>query len=72
MTVKGFSQSTNNSVNPLYRTIDKMNGYIEEGNENKYLTLVSNDKIKDTLKMYEELWEKFFIRAFIRSITNNS
>ena len=57
-----------NNVNPLYLIIDKINGYIEESNGNKYLTLVHTDKIKDTLKMYEELWNK--IRDLIISTTN--
>ena len=47
-----------------------MNGYIKESNGNKYLTLVSNDESKDTLKTFEELWNK--IRGdFIRSINTN-
>ena len=29
-----------NSVKPLYLIIKKINGYIEESNEGKYLTLV--------------------------------
>ena len=29
-----------NSENPLYLIINKMNGYFEESNRNKYLTLV--------------------------------
>ena len=41
----------------------------EERNGNKYLTLVPTDESKDTLKKYEELWNK--IRDLIRSITNN-
>ena len=43
------------SVNPLYFIIDKAEEYIEESNENKYLTLVSTDKNKDILKKYTEL-----------------
>ena len=42
---------------------------IEENNWNKYLTLVSTDERKDTLKKFEELWSK--IRNLIRWITNN-
>ena len=34
------------SVNPLYLIIDKVYGYIEEKNRNKYLILASTDKIK--------------------------
>ena len=59
-----------NSVNPLYFTIDKINGYIEESNGNKYLTLVPTDEGKDILKTFEDIWIK--IKNVIRSITNNS
>ena len=55
------------SVDPLYLIIDKVYRYIEENNENKYLTLVSTDKSKGTLKKYTELWDK--IKDLIRSIT---
>ena len=44
-----------NSVNPLYLIIDKVDGYIEEKNENKYLTLVSADKNIEVLTKYTEL-----------------
>ena len=47
-----------------------INGYIEESNENKYLTLVPTDKSKETLRMFEELWRK--IKDLIRSINDNS
>ena len=55
-------------VNPLYLIIEKVDGYIEESNENKYLTVVFNDKNKDTLNKYTELWGK--IKDLIRSMTN--
>ena len=45
-------------VNPLYFIINKINGYIEERNKNKYLRLVPTDKSKDMPKKYEELWNK--------------
>ena len=35
-----------NSANPLYLIINKVDGYFEEINGNKYLTLVSADKKK--------------------------
>ena len=35
-----------NSINPLYLIINKVNGYYEEINENKYLTLVRSNKSK--------------------------
>ena len=60
---------TTNSVNPSYLIVNKINGYIEEGNGSKYSTLVpTNDESRDTLEKYEELWTKFI--GFIISITN--
>ena len=69
MTVKDLSYATINSLNPLYLIINKINRYVEESNGKKYLTQVPTDESKDTLKTYEELWNK--IRDLIRSITNN-
>ena len=40
MTIKNSKHLKINSVNPLYLVINKVNGYFEEINENKYLTLV--------------------------------
>ena len=45
-----LSYATVNNVNPLYLIINKINGYIEESNGNKYLTLVSTYESKDTWK----------------------
>ena len=56
-----------NSVNPLYLMLNKMNGYFEEINGNKYLILVPTNESKEK---YEELWIK--IRDLIRSITKKS
>ena len=47
-----------------------MNGYFEEINGNKYLTLVPTNEKKEKIKKYEELWRK--IRNLIRSVTKNS
>ena len=44
-----------------------MNGYFQEINGNKYLTLVPNNESKEKNKKYEELWSK--IKHLIRSIT---
>ena len=44
-------------VNPLYLTIDKVDGYIEASNGSKYLILASTDKNKEVLKKYTELWD---------------
>ena len=61
---------TANSVKPLYLTINKINGYIEENNKHKYLTQVLLIKAKIDRKKYEELWSK--IRDLIRSTSINS
>ena len=58
------------SVNLLYLIFNKVNGYFEEINENKYLTLVASNESKEKIKIYEELWSN--IRDLIRSITRNS
>ena len=52
------------SANPLYLIFHKVNGYFEEINENKYLTLVPFNKSKEKIKKYEERWIK--IRDLIR------
>ena len=44
-----ISYETTISAKSLCFIISKMNGYIEESTENKYLTLVPTDKSKDTL-----------------------
>ena len=59
-----------NNVDSLYLIISKVNGYFEEINKNKYLTLVPTNKSKELIKKYEELWSK--IRDLIRSIVKNS
>ena len=57
-------------MNPLHLIINKVNGYFEEINKNKYLTLFPTNESKEIIKKYEELWSK--IRDFISSITENS
>ena len=58
-----------NGVKPFYLIIKKINGYIDEHNGNKYLTLVHTDESTDALKKYEELRKK--INDLMRSINNN-
>ena len=58
-----------NNVNPLQLIINKVNGYFEETNTNKYLTLVFVNDSKEKIEKYKELWIK--IRDLIRSITEN-
>ena len=38
-----------NSVNPLYLMINRIDGFIEEKNGNKYLNIVSSDKNSEVL-----------------------
>ena len=45
-----------NSVNSLYLIINEVDGYVEEINGNKCLTLVSTDKNKEVLTKYTKLW----------------
>ena len=47
-----------------------INGYFEEINGNKYLTLVPTNESKKIIKKYEDLWSK--IRDLIKSVTKNS
>ena len=70
VTIKDSKYVKINSVNPLYLIFNKVNGYFEEINGNKYLTLVPTNENKEKIKKYEELWSK--IRDLIRSITKNS
>ena len=48
---KDFEYIKNNSVNVLYLTVNKINGYFDKISENKYLTLLSNDESKE-IKIY--------------------
>ena len=43
------------NVNPLYFIIDKVDGYIEENNWNKYTVIASTEKNKELLTKYTEL-----------------
>ena len=49
---------------------NRKNGYFEEIDGNKYLTLVSTNESWEKIKKYEELWIK--IRYSIRSVTKKS
>ena len=44
ITMKDLDLVKINSVNPLYLIISEVDGYIEEINGNKYLTVASTDK----------------------------
>ena len=70
MIIKDSKYVKINSVNPLYLFFNKVKGYFEEINGNKYLSLVSAIESKEKIKKYEELWSK--IKDLIRSITKNT
>ena len=50
-----ISYATTNNVKPLYCIINKIDGYIEVSNGNKYLTLVPPDQSKDIACMIASL-----------------
>ena len=70
VTIKDLSYVKIYSANLLYLIINKINGYIDEINGNKYLTIVPTNESKEIPKKYEKLWTKK--RDHIRIITNNS
>ena len=47
--------------------LNKMNGYFEESNGDKYLTLVPTIENKEKINFFGELWLK--IRDLIRTVT---
>ena len=54
----------------MYLIINEVDGYFEEINGNKYLTLVSTDKNKEVLTKYTKLWDG--IKNSIEKINNKS
>ena len=44
-----------NCLNLLYLIVSKIDGYFQEINKSKYLTLVPTNQNEDTLKKYKEL-----------------
>ena len=72
VTIKDSKYLKINSVNPLYFMLmfNRKNGYFEEIDGNKHLTLVSTNESREKIKKYEELWIR--IRNSIRSVTKKS
>ena len=58
MTMKDLDYVNIHSENPLYLIFDKVDGYIEEINGNKYLLFASSDKSNEVLTKYTKLWNK--------------
>ena len=50
VTIKDLKYVKINSVNPLYLIFNKVNGYFEEINGNKYLNLAPTNETKEKIK----------------------
>ena len=70
VTIKDLKYVKIKSLNPLYLIFSKVNGFFEEIDKIKYLTLVPINESKEIIKKYEELRSK--IKYLIMSITKNS
>ena len=57
-----------NSVNPLYLMINRIDGFIEEKNGDKYLNIASTGRNSEVLKKYSEVWNG--IKDCIEKINN--
>ena len=55
-------------VNPFYFIFDKVDGFIEEKEGNKYLNLAFTDNNSEVLKKYEEIWNG--VKNLIEKIDN--
>ena len=58
ITIKKIADSENiYSVNPFYLQVNHASGYIEEKNENKYLTIDDSvNENKEVLRKYTDVW----------------
>ena len=55
ITMKNLDYVNIHSVNPLYLIFDKIDGYIEESNGNKYLIFAPTNKNKEIHKIHRTL-----------------
>ena len=46
-----------NSVNPLYLMINRIDGYVEEKNGNKYLNMSDTSRNNEILKKYNQVFD---------------
>ena len=58
-----------NSVNHLYLMINRIDGFIEEKNGDKYLNIADTDRNSEVLKKYSEVWNK--IKDRIKKINDS-
>ena len=59
-----------NRVNPLYLMINRIDGFIEEKNGDKYLSTASTDRNSEVLKKYSEVWNG--IKDSIKKINDSA
>ena len=58
-----------NSVNPLYLMINRIDGFVEEVNGDKYLNISDTDRNSEVLRKYSEVFTG--IKNCIRKINDN-
>ena len=58
-----------NSVNPLCLMINRIDGFIEEKNGDKYLNIADIDRNNEVLKKYAEVWNG--VKDSIKKINNS-
>ena len=59
-----------NCLNSLYLMINRIDGFIEEKNSDKYLNIGDTDRNSEVLKKYSEVWKG--IKDCIEKINNNN
>ena len=64
------TEYNNDSVNPLYLLISELDGFIEEKNSSKYLSIALTDSNNNVLKKYAKVWSG--IKDQIKKINNGS
>ena len=56
-------------MNPLYLLVDEIDGFIEETEGSKYLSIASTGRNSEVLKKYEEVWSG--IKNFIEKVNDS-
>ena len=58
-----------NSINPLYLMVNRIDGFIEEINGDKYLNINDTERNNEVLRKYSEVWDG--IKNCIEKINDN-
>ena len=64
------SQWNVNSVNPLHLMINRIDGFIKEKDDSKYLNIADTDRNSEVLKKYNEVFDG--IKDCIKKINDNN